>query len=327
MRFFNVLALTIGLATPALAGVDEALDNHILPELASFAAAADDLAEAAQADCRAPAVRPAFQATFDAWMPIADLRLGPSETGALSIAFWPDPRGFTQRTLTRLIADDDPITGDVEGYAEVSIAARGLFALEMLLYDPDLADYTPDSTACRLVTTIAGDLDRQADDLATAWTGFADTLRTAGEPENATYLARDEAVRAIYTQILSSLAFTEDQRLGAPMGSFDRPRPARAEARRSGRSLRNVVLAAQTARDLATELAGHDLPETDAALEHVRTAAGRVGDPAFQDVTDPQARLRVEVLQQAVGSLSAAIQTEIGARLGIAPGFNSQDGD
>jgi predicted lipoprotein len=50
-------------------------------------------------------------------------------------------------------------------------------------------------------------------------------------------------------------------------------------------------------------------------------------DPAFQDVTDPQARLRAEVLQQAVRGLRGAVETEIGARLGIAPGFNSQDGD
>lgn len=324
MRLFPAAALTLGLASPALAGVDEALDDHILRGLATFAEAAEDLA---QADCRAEALRPAFQATFDAWMLIADLRLGPSETGALSIAFWPDPRGFTQRTLARLIADDDPIARDVEGYAEVSIAARGLFALEMLLYDPAFADYAAGSAACRLAATIAADLDRQVDALAVAWTDFADLLRTAGEAGNAIYLAEDKAVRAIYTQILSGLEFTADQRLGAPMGSFDRPRPARAEARRSERSLRNVVLAAQAARDLAAALADWDLPETDAALGRVREAAARIEDPAFQDVSDPQARLRAEVLQQAVRSLSEAIQSEIGARLGIAPGFNAQDGD
>jgi uncharacterized protein len=330
MRLFPSLALvlTLGLASPALADVDAALDDHILPGLATFSAAAEDLAQTARDDCRTEALRPAFQAAFDAWMPVADLRLGPSETSALSVAFWPDPRGFTQRTLGRLIADEDPIAGDVHGYAEVSIAARGLFALEMLLYDPDFADYAAGSYACRLAATMAADLDRQADALAAAWADtFADTLRTAGEAGNATYLAEDEAVRAIYTQILSSLEFTAEQRLGAPMGSFDRPRPARAEARRSERSLHNVVLAAEAAHGLAGALADLDLPETDAAMVRLRAAAARIEDPAFQDVTDPQARLRVEVLQQAVRGLSQAIQTEIGARLGIAPGFNSQDGD
>ncbi|MFP4274583.1 MAG: imelysin family protein [Paracoccaceae bacterium] len=324
----SVLALALGLATPALAGVDEALDGHVLPGLAAFAAATEDLAQTAQSDCRAETLRPAFAEAFDAWMPVADLRIGPSENGAFSIAFWPDPRGFTQRTLTRLIDAQDPVAEDIEAYAEVSIAARGFFALEMLLHDPAFADYAAGSYDCRLVATIAADLDRQAEALAADWSGpFAATLRGAGTEGNTTYLSADEAVRAIYTQILSSLEFTAEQRLGLPLGTFDRPRPALAEARRSGRSLRHVVLASEAAHALAVQLADRKLPRTDAALEDVNDAAANVSDPAFQDVTDPQARLRVEVLQQSVRSLHRAIEVEIGAPLGIAPGFNAQDGD
>lgn len=328
MKHLAAMALVLGLSTPAAAGVDEALDRHILPGFDTFAAAAGALAQSAEADCRAASVRPAFQAAFDAWMPVADLRLGPSETGALSVAFWPDARGFTGRTLARLIADEDPVAHDPQSYADVSIAARGLFAIEMLLYDPAFADYAAGSYTCALVTTIAADLNRQAGALSDGWAGsFADTLRTAGEAGNATYLTGDEAIRALYTQILSSLEFTADQRLGRPMGTFDRPRPARAEAWRSGRSLRNAVLAAGAARDLAAALADWELPATDAALARVHEAATVIDDPAFQTVTDPQARLHVEILQQAIRSLRDAIEAGIGVRLGIAPGFNSQDGD
>lgn len=322
------LALILALATPAAADVDSALDQHILPGYARFAEAAETLAQSAQDDCRTAALRPAYHAAFDAWMAVADLRLGPSETGALSIAFWPDARGFTQRTLGRMIAEEDPVASDVEGYAEVSIAARGYFALDLLMYEPDFGMYPPDSYTCTLVTTVAADLARQAEALEQAWSGdFAETLRTAGEAGNATYLTEDEAFRAIYTQILTSLEFTADQRLGQPMGTFDRPRPARAEARRSGRSLHNVLLAAEAAHDLALALANWEMPATEAALAEVQSAATRIDDPMFQDVTDPQARLRVEVLQQEVRGLRSAIEAEIGTRLGITPGFNSQDGD
>ena len=256
------------------------------------------------------------------------MQQSPSETGALSLSFWPDARGSTQRTLAGLIAEEDPIARDPEGYAEVSIAARGFFALDMLLFDPGFSDYAPGSYTCDLVTTIGADLAHQAEALNAAWSGdFATTLRQAGAEGNATYLHEDEALRAIYTQILTSLEFTAETRLGQPMGRVDRPRPARAEARRSGRPLRNVPLASQAAYALATALADHDLPQTDAAMQRVRAAAARIADPVFQDVTDSQARLRVEVLQQAVRSLRAAIGTEIGAPLGIAPGFNAQDGD
>jgi len=320
--------MSFGLAAPALADVDSALEEHILPGLKAFSTAAADLAETAAADCRPEAVAPAYHTAFDAWLAVSDIRIGPSETGALSLSFWPDSRGSTQRSLGRLIAEQDPIARDTEAYADVSIAARGFFALDMVMFDPAFAGYETGSYTCDLVGTIAADISRQAEALNTAWVDdFAITLREAGADGNATYLTEDEALRAIYTQILTSLEFTADTRLGQPMGTFDRPRPTRAEARRSGRPLRNVLFASEAAYALAAALADHDLPQTDAAMETVRAAATRIADPAFQDVTDPQARLRVEVLQQAVRTLRAAVEAEIGVPLGITPGFNSQDGD
>jgi uncharacterized protein len=328
VRLIPALAATLGLAAPALADVETALDAHILPGFARFSEAAAALAETAAADCRPEAMAPAYHATFDAWMAVGDLRIGPSETGALSVAFWPDGRASTPRALAQLIAEEDPVGRNPQAYAEVSIAARGVFALDMLLFDPDFAAYDPGSYSCALAATISADIALQADTLLSAWSGpFAERLRTAGAADNATYLAPEEALRAIYTQILTSLDFTAGTRLGQPMGSFDQPRPLRAEARRSKRSLRNVLLATEAAQGLAHALADWPLPQTDAALAQVQSVAAGISDPGFQDVSDPQARLRLEVLQQAIHSLRAAIETEIGARLGIAPGFNAQDGD
>jgi hypothetical protein len=322
------LGLSLCLALPAHAGVHDALDAHILPGFEQFEEVAGRLSEAAARDCRAAPLRPDFHAAFDAWMTVGDLRLGPSETGALSVAFWPDPRGFTQRTLARFIAEEDPIAHAPEDYPEVSIAARGVFALEMLLYDPAFMTYDAGSYTCALVTTIAADLAAQARALSSAWhDDFAPLLRDAGAPGNAAFLSEDEARRALYTQVLSALEFTANKRLGLPLGTYQRPRPALAEARRSGRSLRQVRLAARAAHDLATALADWDLPQSDAALTRLEAAADTIDNPAFQDITDPQARLRVEVLQQAVNDLHDAIATEIGTRLGIAAGFNAQDGD
>lgn len=326
--FLVAFALALGLAAAARADVAAALDSHILPGFARFASNAETLATVAAADCRPAAMAPAYQATFDAWMAVGDLRLGPSETGALSVAFWPDPRGATPKSLASLIAAEDPAGRDPAAYAEVSIAARGLFALDMLLFDPDFAGYAPGSYSCALAATIAADLAAQARALSDGWSGpFAATLRSAGAEGNATFLSGDEAQRALYTQILTSLAFTADKRLGLPLGTFDAPRPARAEARRSARPLPNVLQAAAAAHALATALAGAPLPTADAALAKLRDTAARIPDPALQDITDPQARLRVELLQQTVRDLAAAIETDVGSKLGIAPGFNAQDGD
>ncbi|GGL51601.1 imelysin family protein [Wenxinia marina] len=322
------LALTLALvASPAVADVGHATREVILPGFARFAEAADDLAAAAADDCTAGALLPAYQDAFDAWMTVADLRLGPSETAALSVAFWPDDRGFTPRQLSTLIAAEDPVVADPDAFAEVSVAARGLFALDMLLGDADLSGYGTDSYTCALVQAVATDLARTAAALEAGWADYAGVLESAGATGNATFLAEDEAVRAIYTQIVSGLEFTADTRLGRPMGTFERPRPTRAEAWRTDRPVRDVVLASEAAVALAHALVGGELPATDAALARVRQAAERVGDPSLQDLDDPQARLLVEVLQQAVRSLKAAIEGEVGAPLGIAPGFNSTDGD
>lgn len=327
-RLVLALCLALPLSTPSRADVAAALDDHILPGFSAFADAAAALSRQANADCRAEEMRPAFHRAFDAWTSVADLHIGPSETGALSIAFWPDPRGFTGRSLLRLIADEDPVISDPAAFATVSIAARGLFALDMLLFDPALSDYGAGSYSCRLARAIALDLATQSRALSAAWSGpFAEALRSAGEPGNTIFLSRDEALRTLYTQVLSALEFTADQRLGQPLGTFDRPRPARAEARRSERSLRNVVLAAEAAHALATALAGHPLPESTEALDRVHRLALRLQDPGLQDIADPQARLRAEALQQQLRRLRTAIEAELGDPLGLAPGFNSLDGD
>ncbi|MCB1397168.1 MAG: imelysin family protein [Rhodobacter sp.] len=320
------LALTL-VASPALADVPNALTTHLLPGFHAFSTASTALAASARQDCRAEAVQPAYQAAFDAWMAVGDLRIGPSEQGALSIAFWPDDRGFTGRTLSRMIAASDPAVNDPATFAEVSIAARGFFALDMLLYDPAFA-YEPGSYPCTLVQAVAEDLAAQAEALETTWAGkFTEALTNPGAPDNALYLTEEEALRAVYTQLLAGLEMTADSRLGRPMGSFERPRPRLAEAWRSGRSLRNVVLSVEAAQALAHALADWDLPQTDAAVAQVHFAAGNIDDGSFQDVTDAVHRLHLEALQQAVRAVRAALEIEIGERLGIAPGFNSQDGD
>lgn len=324
MRLALLLCL---LATPLSAGVEEALAKRILPGIAAFAEAADRLAGMAQQDCTAPALRPAYQQTFAAWMPVADLRLGPSEAAALSIGFWPDEKGATPRTLARLIAAEDPAGRDPAAYAEVSVAARGLFALERMLFDADFAGYRRDSYACALTATIAADLARQADALRDHWRDHAALLRTPGADGNTAYLTEDEAQRAIYTQILAALEFTADQRLSRPMGTIDRPRPTRAEAWRSGRPLPNVVAVVDAAVRLAEALAGAPLPQVRGAEARVLEAAGAVGDPTFQDIDDPAARFRLEVLRDRIDVLRRAMEAELGGALGIAAGFNALDGD
>ncbi len=315
-------------AVPAAADVADAVNDLILPGYAEFAGTAAALRDAAAADCAPDAVRPLWNATFDAWMNVSHLSFGPVETDgrAVIVAFWPDERGAGQRTLATLIADADPVIATEGGTARLSAAARGLFGLEYLLYDPAFAgagDY-----GCALIRALSADLAQVSGDVLDDWQGgYAETLRTAGAPGNPTYLTAREGTQILFTALMTGLDFTADERLGRPLGTFDRPRPTRAEAWRSARSARNVALSLRALSDLARALATDDTPATDAAFARALTLAEALDDPALAGVADPEGRLRVEILQQAIRAIPPAVLVEIGDVLGISAGFNSADGD
>ncbi|MBN8293971.1 imelysin family protein [Rhodobacter sp. NTK016B] len=328
LAFGLFMAATPVLTAPAFAGVDAVLDSHILPGTAAFAEAAQALDASAAADCQPTALQPAWNAAMDAWMGIGHLRLGPQEQATLTIAFWPDSRNSGRRTLARMIESEDPMGLETEDFAQVSAAARGLYALETMLYDPQFNAYDSGSYECSLVQVMVADLAEQATDLNAAWLQkFAPELRNAGAPDNALFLSEAEAEAALFTQLHGGVEFNADQRLGQVMGTPERPAPTRAETWRSGRSLRNLTLSMDALHRMATALAETPIPAVDEAFASVAYFAGAVEDPAFQDVADPMARLRLESLQGRIRAVGDALSLDIGEAMGIAPGFNSLDGD
>lgn len=323
----NALAQDFG------AAIDAALEAHVLPGMEALADAASALAEVAETECAsdAPDLRAAYHAAFDAWMRVNHLRFGPSETDnrAFALAFWPDSRGVTPRTLAQLIASEDPVVEDVADYADVSVAGRGFYALEFLLYDPDISTRGTASYRCGLVRVIAEDIARTTAAIRDEWhMSHANLMRDAGQNER--YQSESEAMRAFFNALTTGLEFNADVRLGRPLGTFDRPRPNRAEARRSERSLQNLVQSTEGLGELALALTVSQpalQSGINAGFVLVLDAAARVDDPTLAGVADPQARLRIEVLQQRTRELREMILTEMGPSLGISAGFNSLDGD
>lgn len=325
--FATLFALTSA-AGPVAADLDRVVDAHILPGYAAFADTTATLARAAADGCDPDPLRAEWNAAFDAWMAVSHLRFGPVEEQGRSviIAFWPDDKGMTPRSLARLVADRDPVVGDPEEFKEVSVAARGLFALEFLLYDPQFQPQDP--YTCDLIRMATRDLAEIAAVVSEDWHGgFADTLRGAGAPGNAVYLSENEGLQVLFTNLVAGLEFTANERLGRPLGSFDRPRPNRAEARRSARSLRNVTLSVQALQQLGDTLVDVPLPETDAAFARAARAAAALDDPSFAGVSDPGDRLKVEILQQSIKAIEVAVLAEVGPALGVSKGFNAGDGD
>jgi predicted lipoprotein len=323
MRKF-ALTLSLCVATPAFADYPQAVTDHILPGYARFAAEAQNLADQAQQSCAVDDLRPAYNAAFDAWLGVQHLRFGPVEQGGLglSIAFWPDPKGSGARAQMALLTGDAAQL-EPQAFAKQSIAARGLFALERLLYPS--GDLPAD--ACPLIRATASDLAAVAAQVNAAWIqGFADTVLTAGEPGNTTYLTRPEVRQVLFTALVSALEFIDDNRLGRPLGSFTTPRPERAEALASGRPLRNIILSLQAQKELVETLTP-DVPQTIAAFDHALDLANALDDPDLAGVAQPDSRLKIEILQQAVEHLRETVLAELGPELDVGIGFNAADGD
>jgi hypothetical protein len=321
-RLLPLVLLVLGTA-PARADVAEVVAQHILPGYAAFADSTEGLDKAAR-DCVPETMLPAYQAAFDAWIGVAHLHLGPAdeEGRALAIAFWPDPKGLGWKHQQALLTGD-PALLQPAAFAEQSVAARGLFALERLLFPSGPIATDP----CPLIRASAADLARLAAEIEAGWQGgYADVLLTAGDAGNDAFLSPQEARAALFTQLATGLEFVADQRLGRPLGTFDRPAPEKAEARAAGRSLRNVVLSLRALRGLAETLAP-EAAQTLAGFDRVIAEAGALEDPVLAGVADPQGRLKVEILQQSVRSLREVAVAEIGARLGVEVGFNAADGD
>ena len=120
------------------------------------------LAEAAEAGCApvSDALRRAYHRAFDAWITVSHLRFGPAETEdrAFALAFWPDGRGKTPKTLGTLIDGSDPVVATPEEFRTVSVAARGFYALEFLLYDQAFGGRGDADYRCALIRAMTADI-------------------------------------------------------------------------------------------------------------------------------------------------------------------------
>jgi predicted lipoprotein len=336
-RFFLSLLVALmpfaAVAQDATAKITDVVTHHILPRFDALSENAGRLAEVAGNDC-APtsrALRDAYGVAFDSWVSASHLRFGPTEVGdrAFALAFWPDSRGATPRALAGLMAERDAIIDSAEDFAQVSIAARGFYGLEYLLYDPELTGAADPAYLCGLIRAVTADIAATAGTIRAEWhESYAPGMLNPGP--NGTYRSEDEVLQQLFTALTTGLEFTAETRLGRPLGTFDRPRPRRAEAWRSDRSARHVGLSLTALRDLAERLAaGH--PQVASGLDHAFAKAvdqlETLDDPVFAGVAQPQSRLKVEVLQQDVEAIRALARSALGPTLGVAAGFNSLDGD
>jgi predicted lipoprotein len=320
----TLLPVTVMAQNEVAAGI---VRDHILPRFERLAERSETLADAARQDCTARSVplRDAYNDAFDAWVTASHLRFGPTEVDdrAFALAFWPDSRGATPKVLNKLIADQDPVATSATDFSDVSIAARGFYAMEFLLYDETLAATGDAGYRCSLIQTITADTAVVTSAISQEWTrDYASAVLNPSA--DGVYRSEDEVLQEFFKALSSGLQFTSETRLGRPLGTFDKPRPTRSEAWRSGRSARHVSLSLRALQELATALAHGDL---NVSFDRVRQQVEDLNDPIFAGVAAPQGRLKVEVVQQSVEMIREMVLRRLGPKLGVAAGFNALDGD
>lgn len=311
--------------------VEEILGQQILPAMQTLADSSHRLAQAAETICRpgAAPLRRTYHAAFDAWIRVSHLRFGPTETDnrAFALAFWPDSRGKTPKTLAKYLREQDPALLTDEGFAQSSIAGRGFYALEFMYFDADFTGADPQEFRCALTAAMARDIAANARAIQQDWhESYADQMRNA----TGRYKDEGEVKQELYKALNTGLQILADMRLGRPLGTFDQPRPRRAEAWRSGRSLHHIQISLEALRPLALSLADEDTALRDrlaAAFDKPLKRIAALDDPQLRGVSDPAKRFRIEALQQEINDLRILIESDLGPALGVLAGFNSLDGD
>lgn len=313
--------------------INRSIDDYILPGFARLSAATGELNDAAlHCGGDEPRLQAAYHTAFDAWLGVSHIRLGPSEdnSAAFAIAFWPDPKGFTAKSLRTLISARDPIVADPQMFQEVSIASRGFFALERLLFQQEFKD-PADGYRCRLVAAITLDLKRLSNAIEAGWRNdYADLLR--GNRDTRPFTDDKEAVRALYSTMKTGAEFTMTARLDRPLGTNERPRPKRAEAWRSDRSDRNVMQSIVALTEMFETSFAPDMPEQAANIIRgefyvVRRQAEALSKPLPEEVVDPLGRGRVTTLRFRIEALIEMLEGLLRPSLALSLSFNNLDGD
>jgi len=304
---------------------------HILPRFADLARNSQTLADASIQDCTSDALRTHYADAFDAWIAVSHMRFGPTEVDnrAFALAFWPDSRGATPKALARLILEEDTIAQSAATYADMSISARGFYALEFLLYDAKISTIENDAYRCQLIQTVTADIARMTTAMNDEWQeSRAEQLLTPSA--SGIYWSDAEATQELFKALLTGLQFTSDTRMGRPLGTFEKPRPTRAEAWRSARSMQHVAVSITTLHDLALRLANGNAPLQSKLSDSFNRAHDQLlalEDPTFAGVAVPQSRFKIEIVQKSIEAIRTIARDELGPHLGVAAGFNALDGD
>ncbi|MEO9873497.1 MAG: imelysin family protein [Anderseniella sp.] len=314
----------------ALEGI---ITGHIVPRYEALEAATGNLSKAVIADCGDetpgdPASRAAFRTALLSWHSIQHIRFGPVTTDNRQYRFeyWPDKHGQGARQVRKLLSAGLAEIPSAVRIGKSSVAIQGFPALERVLYGT-----TSDAAAaCALAVSISANLNVMSANILREWSSW----QPGSVPDVGKLLARNLADQL---DVMAGL------KLVRPLGdSLETARPRRAEHWRS--SLSYAALSANfdglyglfTGESSQPGLrawviaGGGPARQADQLAEHLQYGSTFVGwqKPSLHDaVSDREARDKAAFLVTHVRYTEELVKSVVYPALGVAAGFNSQDGD
>ncbi|MFV0295461.1 MAG: imelysin family protein [Hyphomicrobiaceae bacterium] len=229
----------------------QTLDNVIRPGLSRLQGKALALREAIGEACVANTgvgqrrIAVAFDGFVDAWGRVELLRFGPltAQYRAERILFWPDRGGRGLARVKRAIAKRDRSVTDAALLAQKSPTAKGLSALDAVLYGNLAHDAAGRAFMCAYALAIAIRLEATAVEISADWSapdGYQHLWLAAG-PGNAAFKSGAERTSVLASVMNTGLEQVRDDRIAGPLG-FNRTRHKTTPPLPfSGRGLKLVV--------------------------------------------------------------------------------------
>jgi predicted lipoprotein len=284
------------------------------------------------------ALRATYHAACDAWAVAQLVRTGPITLFLRfeRFAYWPEARNATQRALDALLTSVNPDELLPESLTSNQVAGQGLTALERLLYG-DGEDQTAmlrEEKRARVGAALARNLNVIANEILTEWIA-EDGMRAAlasGAGWNNLFADGIEAARLLLTDLVGAFRLMHDFKFLPVVGeSIDLARPRMAEAWRSGRSKRNLLLNLEAANVFSGRFEAFLSPERAAPVEASFTSTtaslAALPDDIGEASADPARRPAVETARDAIKATQLLLTEILPADLGITLGFNALDGD
>jgi uncharacterized protein len=333
--------------------------DYLLPRYQSFLQATNQQEQSWVAFCKQPsadgfaAIRSAFQAVMDAWMPLQHVHTGPASLQSRidRIYFWPERKNAVSKQVAALLHASDAAALAPDRIAVASVAVQGLPALQLLLYDgddPARLFLTGDQAAafrCAYGAAVARNLTAIAGQIVEGWSAAIAALQAAPARPGSEFglpPSPKETAQQLFTDLLTLFQLVGDLKLALPLGqSLDNPKPKLAESWRSGRSMRNIELNLESARAMYgkdrssgfrslipadADSDGLDERINEAFADAVSSSTA-VPMPLDTAVADSGGRPEVEALLTDVRRVRDLVGQQLPSAIGLSIGFNALDGD